>query len=59
MVEVQLHHHVGAAGYRRRFRVVSLDLQRLAPRARLEELHHHASPGSGASSRVTMPSMSP
>src|SRR5207237_10724597 len=58
-VQVDLDHDVGAAGDWDRLRVSRLHLERLGPGRRLEELHHQARPGSGASARVTLPSMRP
>ena len=59
VVEVEPDHHVSAAGDRRRLRMSSLHRERLRPCGRLHELHHQARPGSGASSRVTVPSIKP
>src|SRR6266511_1534877 len=70
-IEVQVDHHVGAAGDRQRLWPGRLGLERLAPAPRLEELdgqgpgrrehpaHPHARPASGAPGRTTSPSMTP
>ncbi len=59
VVEVDLDHDVGSAGDRSRFRVGGLHVERLGPGGRLKEFHHQARPGSGASSRITVPSIRP
>src|SRR6266704_1445573 len=70
-IEVQVDHHVGAAGDRQRLWPGRLGLERLAPAPRLEELdgpgprwrehpaHPHARPAGGAPGRTTSPSMTP
>src|SRR6266536_1880647 len=70
-IEVQVDHHVGAAGDRQRLWPGRLGLERLAPAPRLEELdgqgpgrrehpaHPHARPASGAPGRTPSPSMTP
>src|SRR6185369_16414216 len=60
-VEVEIHHYIRAAEDRQCVGSLRLGSERVIPGDRLQEIHahHQASPGMGASSRHTVPSINP